>query len=283
MKTKVQDSKNSNPSLGYYPEPGWEWQKPEPKTYLVENGLAKYARVWILNLVELVHWILLIPAFILSFIVFQHSSALKSILGTDMQVFCILVAPLIQAFAGLVAVVMHEYEGWQIAYFKNPLDSNFNIKQFNNEWLREVAYKMLFQLQVVGLLAFSLGVFGIDKTTLIFAIISILIAFIGPQDPKITFDFKNQPVFPLSVSLVAVFILNAIVNFVSYFYLFGDAIQAANLPNILAGLTPILLMLGGVMEGLIAESTFNHWWHFTAVIFLNLGMITQIYFFGLLW
>ncbi|MEH2270520.1 MAG: hypothetical protein V7K68_19255 [Nostoc sp.] len=285
IKRSVHEKYNekSNPNLGYYPEPGWEWQKPEPKTYLVENGLAKYARAWILNLVELVHWILLIPAFILSFIVFQHSSALKSILGTDIQVFCILVTPLIQSFAGLVAVVMHEYEGWQIASFKNPLDSDFNIKDFNNEWLREVVYKMLFLLQVVGLLAFSLGVFGINNITLTFAILSIVIAFIGPQEPKTTFYFKNQPVFPLSVSLVAVFVVNAMVNFVSYFYIFGDALQATNLPNILAGVTPILLMLGGVIEGVIAESTFNQWWHFTAVIFLNLGMITQIYFFGLLW
>ena len=37
-------NKNSAPSLGYYPEPGWEWQKPEPKTYLVKHDLAQYAR-----------------------------------------------------------------------------------------------------------------------------------------------------------------------------------------------------------------------------------------------
>lgn len=285
INTSVQENNDekSNPNLGYYPEPGWEWQKPEPKTYLVKHDLAKYARSWILNLVELVHWLLLIPSFILSFIIFEHSSTLELYLGTNAQVFCLLVTPLIQSFAGLVAVVMHEYEGWQIACFKNPLDSDFNIKDFNNEWLREVVYKMLFLLQVLGLIAFSLGVFGIDKITVSLAIVAMVIAFIGPQNPKVTFYFKNQPVFPLPVLLVVVFVVSAIVNFVSYFYLFGGPLQASNLPTILAGVTPILLMLGGVIEGVIAESTFNQWWHFTAVIFLNLGMIAQIYFFGLLW
>ncbi|MBD2253346.1 hypothetical protein [Nostoc parmelioides] len=276
-------NKDSDPNLGYYPKPGWEWQKPEPKTYLVKHSLAKYAQAWILNLVEFVHWILLIPSFILSFIIFQHSDVLVSRLGTDLQVYLLSVAPLIQAFAGLVAVVMHEYEGWQVVYFQNPLDSDFNIKDCNNQWLREVAYKMLFFLQVVGLLAFSLGVFGVSYITLIFATVSILIAFFGPQNPKATFYFNNQPVFPISLWLVAVFVVNAIVNFVAYYHLFGLALQSASFPSALAVLAPILFMVGGVIEGVLAESTFNQWIHFLAVIFLNLGLLTQIYLFGFLW
>ena len=182
-----------------------------------------------------------------------------------------------------MGITMHEYEGWQVAFFQNPLDTDFNIRDCNNEWLREVAYKLLFFLQGAGLLAFSLGVFGLNKITLSFAIISGIIAFIGPQDPKATFVFNKQPVFPLAVSLLAVFIINAVVNFIAYFYLFDKALIAAHLPIILAGSAPLLLMLGGMIEGVIAESTFNQWWHFTAVVFLNLGMVVQIYFFRLLW
>ena len=282
MKTEKYD-KSSNPSLGYYPKPGWEWQKPQPKTYLVERNLAKYAGVIILNLVELVHWLPFIPAFILSFAIFQHADTLQSLLGTDVQAFLILLSPLILTFGGLMGITMHEYEGWQVVAFRNPLDTDFNIKNFNNEWLREVAYKLLFLLQGAGLLAFSLGVFGINKITISFALISSIVAFIGPQNPKATFYFNNQPVFPLSISILVVFIINAIVNFVAYFFLFDAALTAANLPVFLAGLAPTLLMLGGMIEGIIAESSFNQWWHFTAVIFLNLGMIVQIYFFNLLW
>ncbi|MHC5676729.1 MAG: hypothetical protein ACYTXL_33500 [Nostoc sp.] len=273
----------SNPSLGYYPEPGWEWQKPVPKSYLVENGLAKYAWSWILNLVELVHWLPFIPAFILSFLIFQNSSALKLLLGTDVQVFLVLISPLILTFGGLTGIMMHEYEGWQVVYFQNPLDLDFNIKDCNNEWLREVAYKLLFFLQGAGLLAFSLGVFGINKITLTFAIISGIIAFLGPQNPKATFTLSKQPVFPLAITILVVFIINALVNFVAYFHLFAPVLETVQQPKFLAVSAPFLFMLGGMIEGLLAESTFNQWWHFTAVIFLNLGMIVQIYLFNLLW
>jgi hypothetical protein len=208
---------------------------------------------------------------------------LASKLGTDIQVYLLSIAPIIQSFAGLVAVVMHEYEGWQVVCFKNPLDSDFNIKDFNNEWLREIAYKMLFFLQILGLLAFSLGVFGLTKLTLVFAAVSILIGFLGPQNPKATFNIYDQPVFPISRWLVVVFIVNAIVNFVAYYYLFSSALEAANLSTILAGFAPLLFMIGGIIEGVFAESTFNQWIHFGAVIFLNLGLLTQIYFFSLLW
>ncbi len=273
----------SNPSAGYYPAPGWEWQNPDPKTYLVDNNLAQYAQSWILNLVEFVHWLPFIPTFILSFIIFQHADSLRTLLGSDIQVFLILLSPLVQTFGGLMGITMHEYEGWQVALFQNPLDTDFNIRDCNNEWLREVAYKLLFFLQGAGLLAFSLGVFGINKITLSFALISGVIAFIGPQNPKATFTFNKQPVFPLALSMLAVFIINAIVNFIAYFYLFDAALIKAHLPIILAGTAPLLLMLGGVIEGVIAESTFNQWWHFIAVVFLNLGMVVQIYFFKLLW
>ncbi len=60
-------NKNSAPSLGYYPEPGWGWQKPKPKTYLVNHDLAKYAHAWILNIIEAIHWLPLIPALMLAF------------------------------------------------------------------------------------------------------------------------------------------------------------------------------------------------------------------------
>ncbi|MEH2252390.1 hypothetical protein [Nostoc sp.] len=284
IKTSVHEKYNekSNPSLGYYPEPGWEWQKPEPKTYLVKHDLGKYARAWILNLIEFIHWFPFIPAFILSFLVFQHSSTLNLRLGTDLQVFFILVSPLIQTFGGLAGIMMHEYEGWQVVHFQNPLDSDFNIKNINNEWLREVAYKLLFILQGAGLLAFSLGVFGVNKFTLSLAIISVVVWSIGPQNPKGTFYIKGQPVFPLSIPILVVFIVNAIVNFIAYFYLFGEGLQEANLPKILAGLVPTLLMLGGMIEGLLAESTFNQWWHFGAFLLINSAMLAQLYFFSLL-
>jgi len=282
METEKYD-KNSDPSLGYYPEPGWEWQKPEPKTYLVKHDLAQYARSWILNLIELIHWLPFIPAFLLAFYIFQHSGTLSAKLGTDIQVFLLMVSPLIQTFGGLMGIVMHEYEGWQVVCFQNPLAAEFNIKSFNNEWLREVAYKLLFLFQSAGLLTFSLGVFGINKLTLALAIFSGAIGFIGPQNPKVTFKFNDRPVFPLATSLMVVFTINATVNLAAYYYLFSAPLAAAELPKILSLLVPSILTLGGVIEGVVAESTFNQWWHFTAFLFINAAMFAELYFFGLLW
>jgi len=276
-------NKDSDPSLGFYPPPGWEWQKPEPKTYLVNHNLAQYARGWILNLIELIHWLPFIPAFLIAFHIFQHSDVLSANFGTDIQVFLLMVSPLIQTFGGLMGIVMHEYEGWQVACFQNPLDTDFDIKSFNNEWLREVAYKLLFLFQGAGLLTFSLGVFGINKLTLTLAIASGIIGFIGPQNPKVTFKFKDQPVFPLATSLTVVFIVNATVNLVAYYYLFGEPLATAGLPKILSLLVPLILTLGGMIEGILAESTFNQWWHFGAFLLINVAMISELYIFNLLW
>ncbi|MGB0563576.1 MAG: hypothetical protein ACPGVO_17505 [Spirulinaceae cyanobacterium] len=271
------------PNQGYYPPPGWEWQKPDPKTYLVEHNLAQYAQAWILNVVELVHWTLFIPGFLLSFVIFSHASVLTEQLGSETQVFLLLLTPVIQVFAGLGPIVMHEYEGWQIAYFQNPLDVEFQVPDVNNEWLREIAYKMLFFPQTVGLVTFSLGVFGLNKFTITFGCISVLFAFLCPQNPKVTFQFNGQPVFPVALWLMVVFVINATLNLIAYFVLLGPALASAGLPSFLSVAPPILLLLGGVLEGVVAESTFNQWWHFIAVIFLNVAMVVQIFLFGLLW
>ena len=111
------------------------------------------------------------------------------------------------------------------------------------------------------MLVFSLAVFGFSAITITFAVLSGLIAFIGPQNPKATISFNGQPVFPLAISILFVFIANAIVNFIAYFALLGDPLVAEGLPRALAALAPLLLMLGGMIEGILAESSFNQWWH----------------------
>ncbi|NEP55315.1 MAG: hypothetical protein F6K65_43660, partial [Moorea sp. SIO3C2] len=253
------------------------------KTYLEEHDLAKYAKVWILNLVEFVHWILLVPSFYLSYIIFEHTDTLTQVLGDSLQVYLLSVAPLIQAFAGLVAVVMHEYEGWQVVFFKNPVNQDFRIQDVNNAWLREIAYKMLFLLQIVGLLAFSMGAIGVSKTFVVFAISSIILAFLSPQQYKTEFKMFGQPLFPIAIPIVVIFIINALINLYAYYVLFSPVLGTHHYPGLLALAAPVLFMAGGIIEGVFAESTFNQWVHFWAVILLNLGLIVQIYTFGLFW
>ena len=58
-------------------------------------------------------------------------------------------------------------EGWQVAPFRNPLvaeqEAEVQVADFNNEWLREVAYKLIFVMQYISLQMFSVGVFGLGK------------------------------------------------------------------------------------------------------------------------
>ena len=64
-----------------------------------------------------------------------------------------------------------------------------------------MAGKLLIPQEGAGLVAFSLAVFGFNAITIQFAIMSGLIAYIGQQNPKATFQFNRQPVFPLAVSI----------------------------------------------------------------------------------
>lgn len=45
----------------------------------------------------------------------------------------------------------------------------------------------------------------------------------------------------------------------------------------LAAAIVVVNLLGGVLEGLVAESTFNQFWHLMAVAFLNAGGWLQVW------
>lgn len=179
-----------------------------------------------------------------------------------------------------MAIVMHEYEGWQVTEFRNPLKEDFSVTCYNNAWLREVAYKLLFTLQTAGLLTFSLGAYGLTPAMTLLTAATAGIAFLGPQDPKVTFTFNDQPAFPLSLSLTLVFIVNAALNLAAYVHVFGGAAEAfaggSEWGILLALVPPILVAAGGIVEGIVAETTFNQWWHFVAFVLLNLGMVANI-------
>ncbi|CAN0403471.1 unnamed protein product, partial [Scytosiphon promiscuus] len=53
----------------------------------------------------------------------------------------------------MIASVQHMYEGWQIAPYRNPLQSSpagqrVPVEEYNNAWLRSVAYQTLVTFQV---------------------------------------------------------------------------------------------------------------------------------------
>lgn len=62
-------------------------------------------------------------------------------------------------------------------------------------------------------------------------------------------------------------------------YFYGAALGGGPRWGLAAGIV-VVNLLGGVLEGLVAESTFNQFWHLMAVVFLNAGGWLQVW---LLW
>jgi hypothetical protein len=92
----------------------------------------------------------------------------------------------------------------------------------------------------------------------------------------------NRPVFPLSVWLFGGFMVNSILATLAYVKMFG-AISWKGvwlmelLPSAVTALIPFaLIALGGIYEGLRAETTFNQWDHLIAFIMLDAGLALHI-------
>ncbi len=192
----------------------------------------------------------------------------------------------------------------QVSPFRNPValqetDGNAEISevrvpQYNNAWLRAVAYKMLFGFQTVGLASFTVASFGIGPVTVTLLAGSTLVALIGPTKPFLVIerviDGLKRPVLPLPWSLFLVFMLNAIVNSAAYWHLLFPPLQTALgarlegaphlvvvlLASLLAVLPPLTVGAGGAIEGGIAEATFNQWHHFIAFFILTTGLVFHL-------
>lgn len=293
-----------------YPERTWAFQKASPKTSLESLGQSKTARQGILNLIELIHWASFPLGFWIMHFIFVHANTIALHVEGDLsRVFLLILGLACQVFGGGISGnLMHEYEGWQVTPFRNLLglsetSGSGEVKQilvpnFNNAWLRTVAYQMLFTFQTLGLACFTMAVFGINILTLVLLIGSVMIALFGPREPRTKFtrkvNNKLRPVLPLSWSLLIVFAVNAALNIYAYRVFFGETMIEAWPPTILPWLqnivptalvpwfsllAPMMVAAGGAYEGWFAESSFNQWDHFIAFVILTLGLgITGLFY-----
>lgn len=125
--------------------------------------------------------------------------------------------------------------------------------------------QFLFAFQTTGLFCFSLGAFGLSWPMLLFSAVTIFIAFVGPREPRIYLGSNDKPMSPLPRSLLVIFIINATVNFTGNWFVFG---------TILPGL---LVALGGIIEGTLAETSFNQLWHLFAFLMLDYGLFLHMF------
>lgn len=285
----VVHNKNNWISKGFPGAPSWGWNKAEPKKSLQEIGMAHTASVSMLNLVELVHWAPIIPAFLMAQSILNNSEKWTTYFDNDEQrTLLFLLSPIIAFFGGLPGIMMHTYEGWQVAPFDSPLrgeteDTNVVVSDKNNQWLRIVAYFFIFNMQYIGLQSFSYSVLGPSYCYGCLKIISILgffVGYLGNQDYKATFIFKwkqtaGGSTFPLAWSTLIPFILSASLNLYAFSNL-GKLVYPGFFHIINSLAPPTLIALGGAIEGLFAETIFDQKIHALAVILFNMGFWLQL-------
>ena len=127
---------------------------------------------------------------------------------------------------------------------------------------------------------YILSILGFSK---FLSVLGFFIGYLGNQDHKATFNFKwrkttGGSTFPLAWTTLVPFILSASLNV----YAFLKLGASCNFSAINSIAPPILIALGGVIEGLFAETIFDQKIHAFAVILFNMGfwleldMITRI-------
>jgi hypothetical protein len=276
-------------SLGFPSNPSWGWNKAAPKKSLVEIGMDKTASKFMLNLVELVHWAPIIPAFLMAQSVLSNSEKWTAYFDNDQnRTLLFLLSPIIAFFGGLPGIMMHTYEGWQVAPFDSPLrgeseDTNVIVSDKNNQWLRIVAYFFIFNMQYIGLQAFSYAVLGPTYFWGCLPFLSVtgfLVGYLGNQDYKATFYFKwgktaGGSTFPLAWTTLVPFMLSATLNMYAFSNL-GTLVFPGYFSVINSLAPPILIALGGAIEGLFAETVFDQKIHAFAVILFNAGFWLEL-------
>jgi len=270
-------------SIGFPSNPSWGWNKASPKTSLYTIGMAHTANAFMLNFVELVHWTPIIPAFFMAQSVLTNNAAWTTYFENDEQrTLLFLLSPVIAFFGGLPGIMMHTYEGWQVAPFESPLpNTNVIVSDKNNQWLRIVAYFFIFNMQYIGLQAFSYAVLGPSYFFGYLKCLSVMgffIGYLGNQDSKATFYFKwghtaGGSTFPLAWTTLVPFMLSASLNMYAFSKL-GRLVFPGQIIYSIA--PPLLIASGGVIEGLFAETVFDQSIHAFAVILFNTGFWLEL-------
>jgi len=280
---------NSWYSIGFPSNPSWGWNKAAPKKSLYAIGMAHTANAFMLNLVELVHWTPIVPAFLMAQSILNNSDKWTMYFDNDgNRTLLFLLSPIIAFFGGLPGIMMHTYEGWQVAPFDSPLrgeleNTNVVVSDKNNQWLRIVAYFFIFNMQYIGLQAFSYAVLGPNYffgTLKFLSVLGFFVGYLGNQDSKATFYFKwkdtaGGSTFPLAWTTLVPFIMSASLNLYAFSDL-GSLVFPGKFTVFHSLAPPVLIALGGAIEGLFAETVFDQKIHAFAVILFNTGFWLEL-------
>jgi len=245
----------------------------------VHVGQAASARAWILNLVQSAHWLAVFVGCWVGWIVFAHLEPIAQHLGSMGRVYALLLSVLLPAFAALCPILMHACEGWQIVPQRGTVDP----EDGHDPVLRGVACRFLFSGLTWSQLLLVLAVFGTQSRGLPLLISLALVVLFGPARPSLPWSRNGTLLLPVPVPLAVAFVLSLLMALFGAWNLMSGPLAANGWPALLA-LAPLACFgLGGALEGCLAETSFNQWWHLAAAIaftagFASYGLLLSIAF-----
>jgi hypothetical protein len=246
-------------------EPLWPWQKAPARPSLVRLGQGQSARTWVLNLVQLGHWLVLLSVLPVAWVTFSQVDRLAARLGSHWQVFALLISILLPAAAGVGPIVMHAREQWQLTPPAGALD----IQDGHDPMLRRLAYRTLFSGLTLSQLLLPLAVFGARPWLVTLLVALGLVVLAGPSRPLVPWKHAGVPLMPVALAMGASIALAV----AAYWQLLAPGLVARGWPAVTALLPLVCNGGGGALEATQAETTYNQWWHLVAVLVLSGGSL----------
>lgn len=250
-------------------EPLWPWQKAPARASLVRLGQAQTARAWILNLVQLGHWLVMLSVLPVGWVAFSHADDLAARLGTTWQAFALLISILLPAAASAGPILMHAREQWQLT----PPEGACGSEDGHDPRLRVLSYRTLFSGLTFSQLLLPLAVFGTQPGLVAIILALSLVVMAGPTRPLVPWRHAGVPLMPVALPLALAMGASIVLAMAAYWQLLGPGLAAKGLPSGLALLPLVCNGAGGALEATKAETSYNQWWHLLAVLVISSGSL----------
>jgi hypothetical protein len=237
--------------------------------------------------------------------------------SASLSVFLLLMGHLMSAWGSAMAgTTVHETEDWQIAELAATtagpeiaqLSSRMvDTSQNNNPQLYSVAFTMLLGSITMGNLCLSAAVFDVGHNIWLqgWIIVSTLGYFLANDEPfcssfwnsmftkskllqgtilergwnRLTANGKKQIFRVSAIKFHAIFVPNAMLCTSALVRLFGSS---SAVPIWIAPLPLLLSSIGGIWEGLVAETTFDQRHHLIAIVLICGGYVLYFPWYGAL-
>ena len=250
-------------------EPLWPWQKAPARPSLVRLGQGHTARAWILNLVQLGHWLTSLAVLSVAWVAFRQADGLEAQLGTRWQVFTLLISILLPTATSVAPILTHAREQWQVV---PPAGVN-GCSDGHDPVLRSLAYRLLFSGLTLSQLLLTLAVFGPRPALLALVLVLCLVVVAGPSRPMVPWRHAGVLLIPISLPLALSMGASVMLSAAAYWELLAPGLEQAGWPEALALLPLVCSGAGGALEATQAETTYNQWWHLVAVVVLTAGSL----------